>query len=80
MDEPAWLTGPLVLKGRSVLSELTGGIAKTPERLGFCGRDRIGAGIKPMPIQAVNEACERETGGNVKYRFDIDMAVLKTAA
>ncbi len=80
LDEPALLTGPLVLKGRSVTGSLIGGIADTQAMLDFCGHHGIGADIEIIPIQAINEAYERVLSSDVKYRFVIDMASLKTAA
>jgi D-arabinose 1-dehydrogenase-like Zn-dependent alcohol dehydrogenase len=34
--------------------------------------------VEVIPIQKVNEACERLLKSNVKYRFSIDMASLKS--
>jgi len=80
LDAPALLTGPLVLKGKSVSGSLIGGIADTQEMLDFCGRHGIGADVEIIPIQTINEAYERVLVSDVKYRFVIDMASLKTAA
>jgi uncharacterized zinc-type alcohol dehydrogenase-like protein len=80
LDEPALLTGPLVLKGKSVSGSLIGGIADTQEMLDFCGRHGIGADVEIIPIQTINEAYERVLCSDVKYRFVIDMASLKSTA
>jgi uncharacterized zinc-type alcohol dehydrogenase-like protein len=48
--------------------------------LDFCGRHGLGADIEIIPIQAINEAYERVLGSDVKYRFVIDMASLKSPA
>jgi len=44
----------------------------------FCGRHNITADVEIIPIQKVNEACERLLKSDVKYRFSIDMASLKS--
>ena len=54
------------------------GIAETQEVLEFCGQHSIIADVEVIPIQKVNEACERLFKSDVKYRFFIDMASLKS--
>ncbi|MGO9416163.1 MAG: NAD(P)-dependent alcohol dehydrogenase [Syntrophobacteraceae bacterium] len=68
-----------LLFGRSSLSgSLIGGIAETQEMLDFCGAHNITADVEVIPIQRVNEAYERMIKSDVKYRFSIDMASLKS--
>ena len=55
-----------------------GGIAETQEMLDFCGKHNITADVEVIPIQKVNEAYERLLKSDVKYRFSIDMASLKS--
>ena len=55
-----------------------GGIAETQEMLDFCGAHNITADVEVIPIQKVNEAYERLVKSDVKYRFSIDMASLKS--
>jgi uncharacterized zinc-type alcohol dehydrogenase-like protein len=68
-----------LLFGRHSLSgSLIGGIRETQEMLDFCGAHRITADVEVIPIQKVNEAYERLLKSDVKYRFSIDMASLKS--
>ena len=46
--------------------------------LDFCGQNHITSDVEVIPIQQVNEAYERLVKSDVKYRFCIDMASLKT--
>jgi uncharacterized zinc-type alcohol dehydrogenase-like protein len=46
--------------------------------LDFCGEHNITADVEVIPIQKVNEAYERLLKSDVKYRFCIDMASLKS--
>ncbi len=68
----------LVFKRRSLSGSLIGGIAETQEMLDFCGKHNITADVEVIPIQKVNEAYERMLKSDVKYRFSIDMASLKS--
>ena len=63
---------------RSFAGSLIGGIAETQEMLDFCGKHNIVADIEMISMDQVNEAYERLLKGDVKYRFVIDMASLKT--
>jgi alcohol dehydrogenase (NADP+) len=68
-----------LLMGRHSLSgSPIGGIAETQEMLDFCGKHNITADVEVIPIQKVNEAYERLLKSDVKYRFSIDMASLKS--
>ena len=68
----------LLLGRRSLSGSLIGGIAETQEMLDFCGAHNITADVEVIPIQKVNEAYERLLKSDVKYRFSIDMASLKS--
>ncbi len=61
---------------RSLAGSQIGGIAETQEMLDFCGKHGVACDIEEVPIQKVNEAYERVTKGDVRYRFVIDMASL----
>ena len=63
---------------RSFAGSMIGGIAETQEMLDFCGRHNIVADIEMINIQQINDAYERLLKGDVKYRFVIDMASLKS--
>src|SRR5437764_6728275 len=68
----------LIFKRRSLSGSNIGGIAETQEMLDFCGKNNITADVEVIPIQKVNEAYERLLKSDVKYRFSIDMASLKS--
>ena len=68
----------LLFGNRSLSGSLIGGIAQTQEMLDFCGAHDITADVEIIPIQKVNEAYERLLKSDVKYRFSIDMASLKS--
>ena len=68
----------LLLGRRSLSGSLIGGIAETQEMLDFCGAHNITADVEVIPIQKVNDAYERMLDADVKYRFSIDMASLRS--
>ena len=68
----------LLFGRRSLSGSLIGGIAETQEMLDFCGTHNITADVEAIPIQKVNEAYERLLKSDVKYRFSIDMASLRS--
>jgi alcohol dehydrogenase (NADP+) len=68
----------LIMGRRGLSGSLIGGIAETQEMLDFCGKHNITADVEVIPIQKVNEAYERLLKADVKYRFSIDMASLKS--
>jgi alcohol dehydrogenase (NADP+) len=68
----------LLLGRRSLSGSLIGGIAETQEMLDFCGAHNITSDVEVVPIQKVNEAYARLLKSDVKYRFSIDMASLKS--
>ncbi|KAA6457303.1 NAD(P)-dependent alcohol dehydrogenase [Acidobacteria bacterium AB60] len=69
----------LIFRRRSFSGSLIGSIAETQEMLDFCGKHNITSDVEVIPIQKVNEAYERLLKSDVKYRFSIDMASLKSA-
>ncbi len=68
----------LIMGRRSLSGSPIGGIAETQEMLDFCGRHNITSDVEIIPIQKVNQAYERMLKSDVKYRFSIDMASLKS--
>jgi uncharacterized zinc-type alcohol dehydrogenase-like protein len=68
----------LIMARRSLSGSNIGGIAETQEMLDFCGEHNITADVEVIPIQKVNQAYERLLKSDVKYRFCIDMASLKS--
>lgn len=69
----------LIMARRNLSGSNIGGIPETQEMLNFCGEHNITADVEVIPIQKVNEAYERLLKSDVKYRFVIDMASLKSA-
>jgi len=68
----------LILPRKNLAGSCIGGIAETQEMLNFCAEHKIVSDIELIPIQKINEAWERMLKQDVKYRFVIDMASLKT--
>ncbi|MGQ0694617.1 MAG: NAD(P)-dependent alcohol dehydrogenase [Nitrospiraceae bacterium] len=68
----------LILGRRSLSGSPIGGIGETQEMLDFCGAHNITADVEVIPIQKVNEAYDRLLKSDVKYRFSIEMASLKS--
>jgi uncharacterized zinc-type alcohol dehydrogenase-like protein len=68
----------LIFGRHSLSGSPIGGIAETQEMLDFCGKHNITSDVEVIPIQKVNEAYERLAKSDVKYRFSIDMASLKS--
>jgi uncharacterized zinc-type alcohol dehydrogenase-like protein len=68
----------LIMARRSLSGSPIGGLPETQEMLDFCGRHNITSDVEVIPIQKVNEAYERLLKSDVKYRFSIDMASLKS--
>jgi alcohol dehydrogenase (NADP+) len=68
----------LIVGRRSLSGSAIGGLPETQEMLNFCGEHNITADVEVIPIQKVNEAYERLLKSDVKYRFSIDMASLKS--
>jgi uncharacterized zinc-type alcohol dehydrogenase-like protein len=78
-EKPLAVSAFALLFGRRSLSgSIIGGIAETQEMLDFCGKHNITADVEVIQIQKVNEAYERLLNSDVKYRFSIDMASLKS--
>jgi len=68
----------LIFGRHSLSGSPIGGLAETQEMLDFCGANNITSDVEVIPIQKVNEAYERLVKSDVKYRFSIDMASLKS--
>lgn len=78
-EKPLEVSAFALIFGRHSLSgSLIGGIAETQEMLDFCGEHEITADVEVIPIQQINEAFEKLAKSDVKYRFSIDMASLKS--
>ena len=68
----------LIMGRKSLSGSAIGGIGETQEMLDFCGKHNITSDVEIIPIQKVNEAYARLSRSDVKYRFSIDMASLKS--
>ncbi len=70
---------PLIMGRKSLSGSGIGGIAETQEMLDFCGEHKITSDIEVIAMKDVNEAYERVLKSDVRYRFVIDLATLKSA-
>jgi len=70
--------GHLIFKRRSLAGSLIGGIPETQELLDFCAERGILSEIETIPMDAIEQAYARMLKSDVKYRFVIDMASLKS--
>jgi len=68
----------LIFGRRSLSGSPIGGLRETQEMLDFCGQHNITADVEVIPIQKINEAYDRLVKSDVKYRFSIDMASIKS--
>ena len=76
--EPLLNTVPMILGRKAVAGSVIGGIAETQEMLDFCGQHNIVSEIEIIKMQEINVAYERMLKSDVRYRFVIDMASLKS--
>ncbi len=68
----------LITKRRHVAGSLIGGIAETQEMLDFCGKHNIVSDVEMIDANYINDAYERMLKSDVKYRFVIDIASMKS--
>jgi len=64
---------PLILGRRSFAGSMIGGIAETQEMLNFCGEHNITSDIELIQMDYANQAYDRVTKSDVRYRFVIDI-------
>ena len=69
--------GQLIMKRRSLVGSLVGGIKETQEMLDYCAEHGIVSEVEMINIDQINEAYERTLNSDVRYRFVIDMKSLK---
>jgi len=67
----------LLFKRRRLAGSAIGGIRETQEMLDFCADHGITAEIEKIGVEGINDAYERLSRSDVKYRFVIDMATLR---
>ncbi|MDQ6623763.1 MAG: NAD(P)-dependent alcohol dehydrogenase [Verrucomicrobiota bacterium] len=68
----------LLMQRRSLAGSGIGGIKETQEMLDFCAKHGVMPEIEMTSMQDINQAWDRVVGGDVRYRFVIDMATLKS--
>lgn len=67
----------MIMKRRSIMGSLIGGIKETQEMLDYCAEHNITSDVEIIDMNYINEAYERMNRSDVKYRFVIDMASMK---
>lgn len=70
----------LLFRRRQLAGSLIGGLKETQEMLDFCAEHGITADVEVLPVNQVDAAFERLAKGDVKYRFVLDLAPLKSKA
>ncbi|POZ50393.1 NAD(P)-dependent alcohol dehydrogenase [Methylovulum psychrotolerans] len=75
---PSPSVSALIFRRRSIAGSLIGGIKETQEMLDFCAEHNITSDIELIAIQDINSAFERVLKSDVKYRFVIDLASLRS--
>jgi uncharacterized zinc-type alcohol dehydrogenase-like protein len=78
LPHPSPGVGKLIGGRRSIAGSLIGGIRETQEMLDFCAERGIVSEVEVIPMQRIDEAYERMLRSDVKYRFVIDLASLKS--
>jgi uncharacterized zinc-type alcohol dehydrogenase-like protein len=66
----------LIPRRRAVAGSMIGGIRETQEMLDFCAERGIVSDVEVIEMAQINQAYERMTKGDVRYRFVIDMETL----
>jgi alcohol dehydrogenase (NADP+) len=76
-EEPVAFHAFSLIGGNKILAgSMIGGIPETQEMLDFCAAHGIGAEIELITASEINEAYERVTASDVRYRFVIDTATI----
>jgi uncharacterized zinc-type alcohol dehydrogenase-like protein len=70
--------GLLIRNNRAIAGSLIGGVRMTQELLDFCADHQVLPQCEVADIRDVNTAFRRMQANDVKYRFVIDMASLRT--
>lgn len=68
----------LIGGSKRLAGSMIGGIAETQEMLDHCAKHGIVSDIELIPIHKINEAYERVVTADVRYRFVIDIASLRS--
>jgi uncharacterized zinc-type alcohol dehydrogenase-like protein len=76
-EEPVSFHPFSLIGGNKILAgSMIGGIPETQEMLDFCAEHGIGAEIERIAASEINEAYERVTASDVRYRFVIDTTTI----
>lgn len=70
----------LVMRQRNLAGSAIGGIPETQEMLDYCASKNIVSDIEMIGIDEIAEAYERTVKADVRYRFVIDIASLRSKA
>jgi uncharacterized zinc-type alcohol dehydrogenase-like protein len=68
----------LIMPRRNLSGSLIGGVAETQEMLDWCGAHGVECDIELIRMDEINAAWDRVLKADVKYRFVIDMASLRS--
>ena len=66
----------LIPRRRAIAGSMIGGIRETQEMLDYCAERGIVSDVEMIAIAQINDAYERMTRNDVRYRFVIDMGTL----
>jgi uncharacterized zinc-type alcohol dehydrogenase-like protein len=79
LEQLQGLNGSALIFGRkSIAGSVIGGIAETQEVIDYCAARNIKADIELIRAEDINKAYDRVVNKDVRYRFVIDMASLKS--
>ena len=68
----------MAMHRKAVAGSLIGNLKDTQEVLDFCAKHGIGPDIELIQVDELNDAYDRVEKGDVRFRYVIDMASLKT--
>ncbi|MGQ0558062.1 MAG: NAD(P)-dependent alcohol dehydrogenase [Sphingosinicella sp.] len=71
---------PMLFGRKRMMGSLIGSLAETQQMLDFCGRHGITAEIELIRADEINDGFERMLAGEVRYRFVIDTATMRSEA
>jgi alcohol dehydrogenase (NADP+) len=76
-DEPLRVDPYTLLTNRRKLAgSMSGGMPETQEMLDFCAEHGIGAQVETIAAKQLDEAFDRLSAGDVRYRFVLDTATI----
>ena len=75
---PAPSVWPFITRRRRLAGSLVGGLPETQDMLDFCATHGLASDIELIAADYINTAYERMLKSDVKYRFVIDVATIKS--